>query len=261
VHSDDFFDFPMSQTVRFAEQDLSELRNEQQLYRAALALVADLERGIEADVQTVQDCICTIAEKASYWPAQWRREQQLRMSGQGYEQQALWHFEQDNLRHLDIWKSMAIHPRQTLGQRLSKVPAALSRSETVRAGHLVICNLVNSFPSLVYLWGETAIEGPHWDLTFGIRPVLFYILRREYLSASGIAVCRNTDCRQLFEIERAGQHYCGDMCSRRQRQREYWEGRGKELRKLRIEKQKPVSVNRRSGRTPQTSQDRARKGK
>src|SRR6266496_1077642 len=121
VHSDDFFDFPMSQTVRFAEQDLSELRNEQQLYRAALALVADLEQGIEADVQTVQDCICTIAEKASYWPAQWRREQQLRMSGQGYEQQALWHFEQDNLRHLDIWKSMAIHPRQTLGQRLAKV--------------------------------------------------------------------------------------------------------------------------------------------
>ena len=102
------------------------------------------------------------------------------------------------------------------------------------AGHHGICERVNSFPAQVYTWGNIPTEGPHWDLAGGVRPVLYYILRREYLSATGIGVCRNTQCRELFEIERAGQEFCGDVCSRHQRQREYWTKRGRKLRKHRL---------------------------
>jgi hypothetical protein len=81
---------------------------------------------------------------------------------------------------------------------------------------------------------NTPVEAPGWDLTCsGIRPVLYYILRREYLHASGIGICRNIECRDLFDIQRSGQEFCGDACSRLQRQREYWQRAGKKLRKRR----------------------------
>jgi hypothetical protein len=111
----------------------------------------------------------------------------------------------------------------------------------IDAGHYSICELVNAFSSLVYPWGKTPIEAPHWDLTCGIRPVLYYILRREYLlKARSIGICRNTDCRQLFEIERFGQEFCSEECSRLLRQREYWKKRGKTLRKRRSKREANV---------------------
>src|SRR5205814_3356516 len=86
------------------------------------------------------------------------------------------------------------------------------------------------------------VEAPDTDLTCGIRPVLYYILRREYLQAGGIAICRNTECRELFEIERFGQEFCGDLCSRLHRQREYWKKSGKQLRQRRIKNGKSAST-------------------
>ena len=230
--------FERSRSLRIAQQDWTELRNEQQMFRAALTLVAELERGKETNLQTVRDCIVTIFEKANQWPGQWHREQQLRMSGLGFDQQATWLFEEDSLRRLAQEGSMGVTPRPTLGERIAKKPIkpTLHRGDVIHAGHLVICELANAFPPRVYPWGETAIEGPHCDLSFGIRPVLYYMLRREYLSKSGVAVCLNSDCRELFEIERAEQHYCSAECSRRQRQRKYWEDQGKELRQKRRHK-------------------------
>lgn len=213
----------------FARQGLAELRNEQQLYRAALVLVAELEKRTEVDNQRVQDCVCAIVEKASCWPGQWRREQQLRMNGLGWGTQPLWSFGQENLRHLETWRFKAT-------RELSSDPliAALGAGpDPIEAAQLVICDLINAFPSLVYPWGGTAVEAPHWDLTGGIRPLLYYVLKLEHLQASGIAVCDNKDCRELFEIERAGQRFCGAECSQRQRQREYWASRGKKLRNRR----------------------------
>ncbi len=233
------FNFRIPQTVLIARQDLAELRSERAAYRSALALVSELQRGKRSDSAIIRGCVLEIVENVSEWPQQWQRERHLRASGQGYGTEPTWLFQQDNLEHLKTWRYYATRERS--GDPLRD---ALSGPDPTRASHHVICELVNAFGPHVYAWGNTPVEAPDWDLTCsGIRPVLYYILRREYLQASGIGICRNTECRDVFEIERSGQEFCGDACSRLQRQREYWQRAGKKLRKRRTRIRK-------SGRRP-----------
>jgi len=146
-----------------------------------------------------------------------------------------WHFSEESLRRIQHYESEAVSDRPSFGDRIAGVESESSQitagkaRRAVDAGHSVICELINAFKPWVYRWGSRAIEGPHWDRRYGIKPLLFHILRREYVERDGIAVCANVQCRQLFEIERAGQRFCGEQCSRRQRQRDYWKAHGKRL--------------------------------
>ena len=227
------YEYSGDRTVLVARQVLAELRSERRAYRAALSLVSELQRNKYADTQTIAESVSEILTNISKWPEQWERERQLRASGQGYLSQPAWLFRQDNLEHLEQYEYWA--SREKTDDPLRELLVI----DPITAGHYSICELVNAFSSSVYPWGNTPIEAPDWDLTGGIRPVLYYILRREYLlKARSIDICRNTDCRQLFEIERFGQEFCSEECSRLQRQREYWKKRGKNLRKRRANTRK-----------------------
>lgn len=220
------FSYQMTETVIIALQNLEELEREHLVYRSAFVLLAELQRGKKSDIAIIRECASTIDKYVSEWPRQWKREQQLRANGQGYADRPQWLFGADNLEHLEIWAWNAM--RETTGDELRDL---MLGPDTIRAGHLLLCELVNAFAPVVYPWGDVPVEAPGLDLTGGIRPILYYILRREYLQRGGVAICRNTDCRALFEIERAGQEFCGEECSRLHRQREYWRTRGKKLRK------------------------------
>mgnify|MGYP001468141631 CR=1 FL=1 len=222
------FGIETSQTTLIAHQNLAELRSERGAYQSALALVSELQPGKHPDIATLRRCVVEIVETVSEWPQQWERERLLRAGGQGYAGQPQWLFQQDNLEHLERYRHYVT--RESSGDPLRE---ALGMSPN-SASHYVICEIVNAFAPLVYPWGDAPVEAPSWDLTGGIRPLLYYILRREYLQAGGIGICRNTECRDLFEIERFGQEFCGDVCSRLQRQREYWQTRGKKMRRRRI---------------------------
>lgn len=196
-----------------AEQDMSELRTERSLYHSALNLVIELGRS-EADASMVQHCIKEIADKVSAWPWQWEREQRLRQP-----HRVLWEISPESIKRI---------------QQLSTAPhdPLLPRSVD---GRIVICELVNAFRGMVY---PNPVEF-HNSIRFGIKPLLYSILRREFLYPRDIAVCANTQCREFFEIERSGQQFCCDDCSRRQRQREYWKKSGKRLREKRLKKSSP----------------------
>lgn len=223
-------------------QDWTELRNEQRMFHAAITLVAELQREGESNLEIIKQRICTINELAGDWVRQCKRERRLRMSGAGYDKNPKWFWGSDSCRTLEFAQASTVVTYLPFGRS----DAGLRRAEILRVGHSVICELVNAFPALVQTWGETVVEAPHWDLSCGIRPVLYHLLRREYLSKSGIAVCRNASCRSLFEIERSEQHYCSDICSRKQRQREYWETTGKNLRDLRrLQNRKPALTKQR----------------
>ena len=167
------------------------------------------------------------------WPSQWKRERKLRSSGQGCLPEPPWFFDEENVRRIETFEFYAT-------QEPSKEPLSISvlSANPVTCGHYVICELVNAFRPVVYVWGDTPVEAPEHDLTGGIRPVLYHILRQEYLHAAGVGVCRNMQCLEVFDIERAGQEFCSELCSRRQRQREYWQERGKKVRQRRIRHQK-----------------------
>ena len=222
-----------SLTTLVADQDLEELRNERDIYRNALVLVSELKRPNTTDIPTILSCVSAIAKRTATWPSQWKRERKLRSSGQGCLPEPPWFFDEENVRRIETFEFYAT-------QEPSKEPLSISvlSANPVTCGHYVICELVNAFRPVVYVWGDTPVEAPEHDLTGGIRPVLYHILRREYLHAAGVGVCRNMQCLEVFDIERAGQEFCSELCSRRQRQREYWQERGKKVRQRRIRHQK-----------------------
>jgi hypothetical protein len=229
VRSEGPFDFELTETVMFASQNAAELLREHLIYRSAWVLVSELHSGDEPNVATIRKCISTIVSNVSEWPAQWERERRLRASGLGYADEPHWTFSKQDLEQMEHWMWNA--EREPSGDPLRDLFAG---PRPPHCGHLVICQLLNAFKPLVYPWGDTPVEAPDWEIQAGIRPVLYYMLRREYLRAGGIGICRNSDCRHIFEIERSGQEFCGEECSRLQRQRDYWSIRGKKLRERRI---------------------------
>jgi hypothetical protein len=232
--------------LAYARQTLAELQKEHLVYRSALLLVSALHSSKEPDVGTIRRCIATIVNNISEWPNQWEHERRLRTDGFStglwVAREPNWRFSEQNLEHLEIWMSRADSKREDSDHSGAYACMFLSPAH---CAHLVICELVNAFAPLVYTWGDSPVEAPHWDIAAGIRPLLYYMLRREYLRAAGIGICRNFDCRQVFEIERSGQEFCGEECSRLQRQREYWSARGKKMRERRLRQLKRKSTDKR----------------
>jgi hypothetical protein len=221
------FEIPGSDTLLVTRQNLAELRREHRAYRAALRIVAQLQLGKRCDVTKLQEYLPEIIESVDKWPQQWEREKHLRAA------EPLWKFGHQNVCRLELWRRAAC--RKSSGDPFREAVAV--PADPIRAAHLIICELVNAFNPVVYPWGTTPVEAPQLDLNCGIRPLLYYALRQEYLvKGRGLSICENIDCQEVFQIERCGQKFCGERCSRLQRQREYWGRRGRRLRGKRLRK-------------------------
>jgi hypothetical protein len=215
-----------------AVQNLATLRRERQTYASALELLGELMRGEDAaNVTAIQRHISAIADGVWYWPEQWEAERQWRASHSSAP--IAWHFEPNRRDYICLLKYDALHPepprkgslaRQELDDPIGTHTAWFAMlTETYRAGHLVLCELINAFDTEVQYFGDRAVEAlPFGSLRFGIRPALYLILKHLYLGRAGAKVCSNDRCRRFFESEREGQVYCSIECSQRYRQRQYW---------------------------------------
>jgi hypothetical protein len=217
-------------------QDLRELREERVLYKSALVLISLLARDRKPENREPLSYISTIVERLREWPRQWERERKMR----GKEgTQTEWRFSQQDLEYVEScaenasWMPRGDKRDVAAIFKLSGLPGLES--------HNIMCTLISTFRIRVYRWGERTIEGPDTDLRFGIRPLLYYLLRRTYLGRDLLAICRNEQCRQMFEVERAGQRFCDSECSRRQRQREYWASTGKKQRRQRTRRKQALA--------------------
>jgi hypothetical protein len=194
-----------------AVQDLRELRNEQLIFRSALVLMMQLTES-PFDFLSAQRLIGEIASRIIDWPKQWERE---RVQS---KKEPFWNFRADVLQRI---KQLAVGGPDCL------LPSALD-------GRIVLCELVNSFRPIVF---PNPLE-MHASIKYGIRPLLYAILRRQFISPRDVSACANSQCRNLFNIDRTGQQFCCTECSIHQRQRTYWSERGKKLRKKRLKNQK-----------------------
>jgi hypothetical protein len=202
-------DDPPLQVLTRARQDLHELRVEQQIYKATLGLVLELARtASEYDIDSAKEWMTDIARGVAEWPRQWNRERKERGIS------PLWRVSAHSIQRI---AALAKSGRDPL------LPPQLD-------ARIVICELVNVFPSIAF---PNPLE-MHSYISFGIRPLLYSVLLREFLQPRDVGRCANTQCRDFFEVERTGQRYCNDQCSRRHRQREYWQFRGKEARQKRL---------------------------
>jgi hypothetical protein len=213
IETADYKDRPGTRIT--AKQDFAELKTEQSIYRSALSLVMELERASSTRVDTYDDqlaksLIQEIAAKTRQWPHQWDRECAER------ENEPLWRPSAVSLSRIE---QLGLSDRDIL---LSPVVDA----------RIVLCELVNVFPALAF---PNPLEFQA-SIRYGIRPLLYTILRREFLHFHATEVCANDQCRQIFEIKRGGQQFCNSGCSRQCRQREYWGKRGKNLRMVRFKK-------------------------
>jgi hypothetical protein len=192
-----------------AIQNLQELRNEQSIYRAALALIMEMSKE-DFDYGFAQGQIAKIAPHIGHWPEQWERELVQRKT------EPSWKIHPDSIKRIESFASARqswMHP-----------PSLDAR--------IVICELLNVFRSQVF---PNAIE-LHNTIEYGIRPLLYSILRREFLYPRDFGVCANTQCKGFFDIDREGQTFCSPECSLRQRQRDYWKIGGKQARAKRLKK-------------------------
>jgi len=123
-----------------------------------------------------------------------------------------------------MWEKLSSESLKRI-ENLSKLPRDKFAADFVD-GRIVICELLNSFSSIVF---PNPLE-MHSSIKYGIRPLLYSILRRQFINPRGFAFCANTECRKLFNIERAGQKFCSSECSLHHRQRIYWQEQGKKLR-------------------------------
>jgi hypothetical protein len=162
------------------------------------------------DYLSAQKLMKTIAINIKDWPPQWEREKSLRQREPG------WKLRTESLERIQSLSSLP--PDPILWDQVS--------------GRIVICELLNAFRSTVF---PNPLE-MHSSIKFGIRPLLYSLLRRQFIQPRSFAICANTQCRNFFNIGRAGQQFCSPECSIHHRQRLYWEKRGKKLRKKRTSK-------------------------
>ena len=213
IYSDPDSGEPYLPFRQIARQDLRELRNEQTVYRAALSLVMQLKTA-DYDFDSAQRHIKIIAASIRNWPGQWERETSLGRT------EPKWKLHKESLERID---GLSLLPRDPI------------LSDEV-SGRIVICELLNAFPSTIY---PNPIE-MHSSIRFGIRPLLYSILRRQFIYTREFAICENTECRNFFNIDRAGQTFCRPECSLHHRQRVYWQERGKKLRKKRTAQRRKI---------------------
>ena len=110
-----------------------------------------------------------------------------------------------------------------------------------RVANQVLCRLLDKFPPKLHFDEGQLYELPQQTVT-GVRPTLYFMLRREYQLNCLIRTCE--ECGKAFEVKRAGSRFCNEPCSHRNRQRKYWDSKGRSTR---------LRKSRRNGRIVRTS--------
>lgn len=190
-------------------------------YASALQLMEKITASVKEyldqpiyDYFSAQERINAIATNVKEWLGQWDREKSQR------ESEPRWKLSNELLTLIEV---------PSYPHRDPLIPDYV-------AGRRVICGLLNSFPSIVF---PNQLE-LHSSIRFGIRPLLYSLLRRQFINPRGFGFCRNPECRNFFTTERAGQQFCSSECSLQLRQRIYWQQQGKKLREKRIARAKKM---------------------
>jgi hypothetical protein len=85
----------------------------------------------------------------------------------------------------------------------------------------LLCRVFNRFPVGLCYGNGMAITVPEIGPT-GIRPILYYMLREDYLFSRPFRVCTLQGCSNYFVPVRRDTRYCSDECQNRAKQRRYY---------------------------------------
>jgi hypothetical protein len=102
----------------------------------------------------------------------------------------------------------------------------------ISKGRVLLCHILNAFAAKLTDYDGTPLEMPSEDVGTGILPVLYHLVRCDYLWNARIARCAWKDCTRWFRIGRHESPCCCSEHSLKHRQSEYYRRKGKDNRAL-----------------------------
>lgn len=104
------------------------------------------------------------------------------------------------------------------------IPTVLGRA------HMLLCDVLNQFPLDLYFQNGVVQQLPSSG-PLGIRPLLYFMLREEYLERREIRMCANPNCGRYLVADDPRTTYCHHSCANNDRQRRS-RARAKEAREV-----------------------------
>jgi hypothetical protein len=211
-----------------ASQPLDSLRRDHKIFAGAVRVVAALRSKTRRAHSELAEALAEIAE--GVWLPGIRKEvrtsagfQQLPWYGTPILLQLLPFIGREEEAADDV--PIIEHIRQLRGDAVC------------RYAQIALCMLLNAFSPVLIPIRKGITEFPLYEDS-GTLPALYFMLRQDYMRHQETKICARADCGAFFVVERSGQRFCTADCSRKQRQRDYWQERGSTLRHKRTAKQR-----------------------
>lgn len=239
-----------------ATQSWNDLESEHKLFQSLLGLlrIVKADNG-EQELRGSQLLFDEVLRGTHEWIKQCKRESSMRCLSNLAP--CAWNWTEEQQDTLD---RLLGHARSGLSTDSANPQLArfLVYGDPIANVNDAICDVLNAFPTYIqYLAARPnerpkVVEMPRSDLTFGIRPILYFMLRSDYLRGWEMRLCSRIGCGIWFRPTGHRPHHCSALCARRARQKKSWETKGRETRRTRIAKA------RESGGKNQTSRAKGR---
>jgi hypothetical protein len=237
---------PVITTWVGAVQRWDELRREQKLFRSLLLLIQAVKSGDAEELRGTLSLFDDVLDGTSAWIEQHSRESLQRERNERAPIDWNWSRNQQDI--LANYFSSVASALAKGNPKLDGLSTLLAHGNPLNNLNGAICEILNAFPpSVQYLPKKQskngnnlprAVEMPRSDLVFGIRPLLYFMLRTDYLRGWELRLCRREGCGEWFRPTGKRPHHCAPECARRHRQSQYWKSKGSNRRRTRIEQEK-----------------------
>jgi hypothetical protein len=242
--------------IKLAVQRLDELRNDREILAAMLDIVRIVSEELrdgqsngrrerhrsaltyEGRLELLVESTRTLVTGTARWVDQHSREQDW-LGHEGYNAQPGWKWSHS---HQELIASLA-------SQVQVESSLAIERDDLFvdpfLPAQMLVSELLNAFPQMFAWLGPHALEvEPPFALEFGVRPILYAMLRNDLKRGRQLRRCAWQECNDFFHVSRSDRLCCKDSCSKKLFSQKYHE----ETLKPRRDKAKRAKIKRRKNR-------------
>jgi hypothetical protein len=210
-----------ARTVLSGTQRWEVLRREQGTFSAALELLGQL-RSDKPEPQALFMTARDLVLGTSFWIDLYEKESAKR-SNNPWQDRPSW-----------SWSEKQQGQAQRLLTALRPDGARKSEERLIVEASALLCHVLDAFPVRLTQLDGIPLEMPSEDVSFGIFPVLYFLLRCDYLWDAKLARCAWKDCKRWFRVGSHDSQCCSEEHSLKHRQWVYYhEGKGKQKRQSR----------------------------
>jgi hypothetical protein len=213
-----------------ASQSWESLRREHQIYLSLLTLYREVHSG-QPNCETLHAAAVNLRNGCSFWVEQFKRETKTEQLDLRLSEDPRWIW--NEARQIDIQGRVEAITSAILGSPdpIDATGLAVERS------HVLLCTFLNAFPPTITRSERSTVEAVSDNLAFGIRHLLYFLIRKDYLAKARISTCAWDACARWFRVGTKGSPCCSPEHGERFRQWKYYhEGKGQKKRIKRYKK-------------------------